>query len=387
MSPDPAAAGPIVVTHLVKGLGPGGAERLILTQVQTGDHADFDYRVVRLIDHKDHLVPELRSAGVDVASVGAGPSWPLALARHLRSVRPDIVHAHSPLIAAAVRLLRLVRGLDARVVSTEHNRWPRHHRLTRALNRATGSIDDLTIAVSDDVRSSMSASRRPDTIVIHHGIAVDDVASLRSRRDEVRTELGIGPAQVVIGIVANFRPEKDYETFLAAASAAVGRRHDLYFVVVGQGPGEIDFRRRVEASGLADRVTVTGYRPDAVAVMSAFDVFTLTSRHEGRPVALLEAMALGLPVVATRAGGIPETITAGHDGLLVAVGDAGALADGWARLADDPERRRAMGQAAIESARSFDASASTREIESLYRRLMTGSGRPPRSPAARRRLR
>lgn len=383
MSTESVGPGPIVVVHLVKGLGPGGAERLVLSQLQTSTDRDFHYRVVRLIDHKDHLVPALHDAGVEVTSVGSGPGWPVALARHLRAVRPDIVHVHSPLVAGVVRLVRLLRIIESGVVTTEHNRWPRHHRLTRALNRATAPIDDVTIAVSDEIRSTMDRRLRDRTVVIHHGIAVDDVASMRAARNEMRAELDIDADAVVIGIVANFRPEKDYATFLAAAEIAAERRPELHFVVVGQGPGEADFRRSVESAGLAGRVTVTGYREDAVAVMSAFDIFTLTSRHEGRPVALLEAMALGLPVVATRAGGIPETIGAEGDGLLVDVGDASALADGWTTLTADPGARATIGQAAMESARSFDAEASTSAIESLYRRLITGSGRPPTIPAER----
>ncbi len=364
--------GRIRVVHVVKGLGPGGAERLILNQLRSADRSAFDYRVLRLIEAKDHLVPEIEALDVPVGLVGSGAGWPLKLRKMLRVEQPDVVHVHSPVIASFVRLSNLLSGRRFRIVTTEHNRWPRHHRLTRLANRVTVGLDDATIAVSDDVLASMSPRARQRTRALRHGIPIDEVRSARDQRDAMRTTLGIDG--VVVGIVANFRPEKAYDVFLAAVHEAAGRNEDLHFVVVGQGPGEADFRSAVAAGPHTERISVLGYRADARQVMAAFDVFTLSSRHEGLPVSLMEAFALGLPVVATRAGGVPEAVRDGVEGMLVAVDDASALADGWVRLAEDPALRAEMAQAASMAASSFDAASSTREIESSYRRLMTDSG-------------
>ena len=365
-------SGRIRVVHVVKGLGPGGAERLILNQLRSADRSAFDYRVLRLIEAKDHLVPEIEELGVPVGLVGSGAGWPLKLRKMLRAERPDVVHVHSPVIASFVRVSNLLSGRQFRIVTTEHNRWPRHHRLTRLANRLTVGLDDATIAVSDDVLASMSARARQRTRALRHGIPIAEVRSAGDQRDHMRTTLGLDG--VAVGIVANFRPEKAYDVFLAAVHEAAGRNGDLHFVVVGQGPGEADFRSAVAAGPYADRISVLGYRADARQVMAAFDVFTLSSRHEGLPVSLMEAFALGLPVVATRAGGVPEAVRDGVEGILVAVDDVAALADGWVRLAEDPALRAEMAQAASMAASSFDAASSTREIESSYRRLMTGSG-------------
>ena len=357
---------------MVKGLGPGGAERLILNQLRSADRSAFDYRVLRLIEAKDHLVPEIEALEVPVGLVGSSAGWPLKLRKMLRAEQPDVVHVHSPVIASFVRLSNLLSGRRFRIVTTEHNRWPRHHRLTRLANRVTVRLDDATIAVSDDVLASMSSNARKRTRALRHGIPIDEVRSARDQRDAMRKTLGIDG--VVVGIVANFRPEKAYDVFLAAVHAAAERNEDLHFVVVGQGPGEADFRSAVAAGPHAERISVLGYRADARQVMASFDIFTLSSRHEGLPVSLMEAFALGLPVVATRAGGVPEAVHDGVEGILVAVDDASALADGWVRLAEDPALRAEMAQAASMAASSFDAASSTREIESSYRRLMTGSG-------------
>ena len=189
----------------------------------------------------------------------------------------------------------------------------------------------------------------------------------------MRAEFGVDDATVGIGIVANFRPEKAYDTFLSAVLAMKDTAATVRFIVVGQGPGEAAFRAAVRDANLDRRVTITGYRADASTVMAAFDIFTLTSRHEGLPVSLMEAFALGLPVVATTAGGIPEAVTDQREGLLVPIDDVTAIAEAWSQLADDANLRRTMGHAAREASSDFDAAVSTREIESLYRRLITGS--------------
>jgi len=371
-SPDESAATAetVRVLHLVKGLGPGGAERLLVNQLETGSPS-IHYTVARIVRGKQHLVAEIESTGAETLVIGGGRFWPLGLRGMIRRRSPDIVHAHSPLLAGVVRLLRASGQIDAMVVTTEHNRWPRHHRLTRAFNRHTARFDDARIAVSIDVRESMSAPVRATTRVLDHGVPVEKIRGLLVRREEMRSRLlGDNLQRTIIGIVANFRAEKGYDTFLDAVRIATSQRSDIVFLVVGQGPGEAAFRQAVTTSDLDEYIDVLGYRDDALLVMTAFDIFTLTSRHEGKPVSLMEAFALGIPAVCTRAGGIPEVITDGENGLLVEIDDAAGVASAWLELVDDVGRRAAMAQATSNSAARFDASTATRSIESLYRELM-----------------
>lgn len=363
--------GRVRVLHLIKGLGPGGAERLIVNQLLTSS-GGVDYSVARLIRSKYQLVEDVEAAGAGTSVVGGGKTWPLRLRATIRADRPQIVHVHSPVLAGAVRILRATRQIEAFVVTTEHNRWPRHHRLTRALNRLTARHDDARIAVSHDVRSSMHPTLHDSTQVIDHGVPLAPLREQLQRRPEMRARL-LGDDSdnlIVIGIVANFRPEKGYDVFLDAVVRAAKERSDLRFVVVGQGPGEARFRADVTERNLDGVIDVLGYRDDATLVMTAFDIFTLSSRHEGKPVSLMEAFALGIPAVCTRAGGIPEVITHGEDGFLVDVDDASGLASAWLQLSHDDVRRRAMGQAASDSASRFDAASATRSIESIYLALL-----------------
>ena len=300
------------VLHVLKGLGPGGAERLVLNQLLSSS-GDINYSVLRLITEKAHLVNEIERTGATTGVIRGGRSWPLKLSGAINEFDPDIVHVHSPLLASAVRTLSRLGRIDVAVVTTEHNRWPRHHRATRVANRLTAPFDDARFAVSNDVRNTMDERLHTSTVPLDHGVPIAQLSALKSRRDAYRKELGISADTVVVGIVANFRPEKAYDIFLDAAQRAAEQSPNLHFVVIGQGPGEDEFRRSVSAAGMNSRLSVLGYRNDAAAVMSAFDVFTLTSRHEGKPVSIMEAMALGLPVVATRAGGIPEAVEDGKN--------------------------------------------------------------------------
>ena len=358
---------PIRIRQLVKGLGPGGAERLVVTQVLGADPSRHRHDVRYLLAHKDHLVSELTAAGIDVDCLDArrelDPGWVARLRRGLLDDPVDVVHIHSPVVAAVVR--PLVRTLPVAerpaVVTTEHNRWPRHRRATRWANRLTIGLDDATLAVSDDVRATMRG--RADIRTVVHGV---DLAAVRATADRaaVRAELGVDATEVLVVCVANLRREKALDQLVEAAAIASSTAPSLRYALVGQGPLEGEIRRAVAHHGLTDRFAVLGYRDDAARVLSGADVFTLSSRHEGLPVALMEALALGLPIVATAAGGVPEAV--GTAGIVVAVDDAAALAAAHVALATDEQRRSVMAAAAEVEAERFSAQRAVAEIEAIY---------------------
>jgi glycosyltransferase involved in cell wall biosynthesis len=141
-------------------------------------------------------------------------------------------------------------------------------------------------------------------------------------------------------------------------------------VAVGQGQLEAESRALHAQLGLGDRVLLLGRRDDAVRVLAACDLFTLASDNEGLPVAVMEALALGLPVVATAVGGVPEAVTDGVEGVLVPPKQPEALADALAALAADPERRAAMGLAASARSETFDIRVAARRLEDIYRQVL-----------------
>src|SRR5437870_1150977 len=195
----------------------------------------------------------------------------------------------------------------------------------------------------------------------------------------VRDELGLAADQPLVGLVANIRGSKGHNVFLEAAREVLQRRPDARFLVVGDGVGRAEVRRRVGAMGLDAAVTLTGFRRDIPEVMAALDVLVLPSiRSEATSQVIPQAFAVGTPVVATTVGGSPELVRDGETGRLVPPEDPPALARAVLEILRDPERARAMGragQAAISAGLTLDASMA--RTTAVYRELLAGRGRPP----------
>jgi glycosyltransferase involved in cell wall biosynthesis len=142
-------------------------------------------------------------------------------------------------------------------------------------------------------------------------------------------------------------------------------------MAVGRGPEEARIREKHERLALGDRFQFLGFRPDAIRLMSAFDIFVLASWYEGLPVTVMEALTLGIPPVATQVGGTPEVITSGVEGLLVSPGRPDELSAAIASLARAPDLRREMSWAAMQRASTFDIEAATRKVEATYGSVIT----------------
>lgn len=365
---------PLRVLSVIKGLGPGGAERLLLSVARASDPAVVAHEVAYVLPWKHHLMGALEEAGVTCHLLGgrrglADPRWLLRLRRLLRN-EYDVVHVHSPAVAAAVRpVVRSMRRRPA-LVATEHNLWSSFGRVTRAANQATLSLDDLHLAVSDEVRDSMSPKARGRTRVVVHGVPVADLHGRRVEREAQRAKLGLGDDDIVVTTVANMRWTKDYPNLLRAALAVTAEHPNVRFLAAGQGPLEAEIRSEANRLGLGDRFRVLGYVDDTAPLLSASDVFVLASRAEGLPIAMLEAMAMGLPVVATAVGGIPKVLTDGVEGRLVPAGEPEVLAKAIGEVTSDPGRRAAMAAAAGERVRDFDIDRAARHLESLYAEIL-----------------
>ena len=366
------------VLLLIKGLGPGGAERLLVSAASARDQDAFAYEAAYVLPWKDALVPELEADGVPVQCLEArderDPRWVARLRRLLVDRRFDVLHVHSPYVAGLARLATLTIGRDARpaLVATEHNGWSTFTLPSRLLNAATMPMSDAVITVSEHVERSLwrPFRRRSETIV--HGIPIARVRAALVERESVRAELGVPDDHVLVGTVANYTEQKDWPNLLDAARIVAESGAPIRFCAVGQGPLEQAVRDRHRELGLESVMVLTGYRPDAVRLMAGCDLFVLASRYEGLPVALMEALALGLPIVATAVGGIPEAVTSGVEGLLVPPERADLLAEALRGLAGDPSRRASMATAARTRGDDFDITRAVRVIEAIYRDVTNG---------------
>lgn len=358
---------------VAKGLGRGGAEMLLLQALRHLDKSRFEVEVAYVLPWKDALVPDFAEHGVTVHCLGAAPfgrlAWVWRLSRLVRQGRFDVVHTHMPQPAVAARIA--ARG-STPLLHTEHNVWPRYRKLTAFANALTYGRNQSVIAVSEGVARSikrpgwMKVGRVPPVEVIVHGVDIGRVLAGPEARAAARLTLGIAPDAPVIGTVGNFTPKKDQDTLLLALDRIRRTHGDVRLVLVGSGPRERHLRDLVAALDLDENVIFAGSRDDVPRLLAGFDVFALSSLYEGLSIALLEAMAAGIPCVATRVGGVPEILVDGEEGHLVEPSDAGALADALLGLLADGPTRQVMGDAGRAQAARMDAGRAVERIESIY---------------------
>lgn len=298
----------------------------------------------------------------------------------VRRLRPHIVHTHT---AKAGTLGRLAARLGRApvVVHTYHGHVlrgyfpPAKTRAFVAIERALARLTDALVAVSPRVRAELLdlGIGRPDRFeVVPLGLDLEPFASADRLRGELRRELGLDAAVPLAGIVARLAPVKAHEVFLEAARRLAARPVPPRFVIVGDGERRPALEAMAETDGLRGRVHFLGWRADLPRIYADLDVVVLCSRNEGSPVALIEAMTAGRPVVATRVGGVPDVVADGETGLLVPENDPPALAEAIARVLDDGELARRLGAAGRPRVvERFGAARLVRDIDTLYTRLLT----------------
>jgi glycosyltransferase involved in cell wall biosynthesis len=380
------------VLVLIKGLGLGGAERLLVDSLPFLNRSQFDYHVGYLLPWKRLLVPELETAGIPVHCLGGASTCagePSARAKLLEGItllpralprlmalqqreRFDVIQADLPLAGILARIAG--RCLGVPIVYTEHNLQERYHSITQWANAATYKWNDRVLAVSGEVAASIERSglqRRTRVITLPNGIPVEQVRAEAQDSSRARADLNIPPNDLVVGAVAVFRAQKRLDDWLRVAARIAAHRRNVTFLLVGGGPLEADVRARIDALGLKRCVRAPGFRHDGRRLMGAMDVFLMTSEFEGLPIALLEAMSLGKPVVSTRVGGIPEVLEDGVTGFFAPVGAIDELAGRVMRLLDDDVLRMRFGRAAaatIEAA--YHVKRRVEAIEHLYHEVL-----------------
>jgi len=298
----------------------------------------------------------------------------LAIAKLHRTLRPDVVHWHAARAHALGAMAALLSRGPALVLS---------RRVDFPVRRSVGSrllyrLDiDAIAAISEAVRGALVQSGL-DAAGIHIVPSGIDAAPLLGPFDRpaARARLGMGESEIVALNVAALAPHKSQTDLLRAAAITKERCPLLCVWIVGEGPLMSALHAEHASLRLGDTVRFLGFRSDVADLLRAADLFCLSSRLEGLGTSILEAMAAGLPVVATRAGGIPEIVAEGVTGLLVPPGNPDALADALVAMASDTVRRTGMGGAARERARGFSADRTAELTRALYlRAIETHRGR------------
>jgi glycosyltransferase involved in cell wall biosynthesis len=314
-----------------------------------------------------------------VHPLDARDAW--RLARLLKGEGPfDLVHGHSSKGGALARLAG--RWLRVPAIYTPHAivtldptlpPWKRtlYARIECWLARSTAALIAVSNDEADHIRQLSVSSQR--LYVVPNGIEQPDFPD----RADARRRLGLGPEHVVVGFVGRLTPQKAPDVLLEAFALAARELPDLRLIVVGGGPLNDAVRSRIDQLSLAPRVVMLG---DVVAteVLSAFDLFCLSSRYEGLPYVLIEALSAGLPIVATDVGGTRTCVTAGENGLVVPRDNVAELASALRHVAANWSLRQEMAAASTQQSSRFTLNGMLDKTLSIYSEVATRASRRSR---------
>jgi glycosyltransferase involved in cell wall biosynthesis len=363
----------------------GGPDKTILLSAERHDRANLSVVVAYVRDASDHefcIADKARARGLTFYDIPERGKFDPHVIRAIRDivVRHDInlIHAHdykSDLFAYLAQ--RWLRKQRFALLSTAHAwvmlglRGELYRRLDLWLMRRF----DHLIAVSHATKAEMVAAglAASNISVIHNAIDGEAWSPSRATQD-LRKELGLEHAFPVIGYVGRIMPEKDLETWLRTVAVVAGKYPGAKFVLVGEGRDgttQQQLQRLAATLGIAQRVIFTGYRDTLQPAYASFDLFMLSSRREGLPNSILEAMAMGLPVVTTDVAGAKELVIDSQTGFVLPQGDVHGLAQAVLTLVDNDSLRLRMGQAGRERVEGeFSFTQRLQRVEELYRTIL-----------------
>jgi len=384
----------IHVVHVIESLGPGGAERLLYTNLKHFDPQRVRSTVITVYPHNTHWVEPVKELGVPVVSLDCRSTRDILkgvsrLRAWLRANRPDLVHSHLWAANVISRIAGRMTGVP--VVSSVHN--PDHEpqawsdgadvslitrHAVKALDRWTAKFGSTRmVAVSDYVRKSAGRDLHfplQSIDLVYNPFDVDLMKAPVKDRGELLRELGLPVESQILLNVARVSPQKGLLYAVRALPAILKQYPQVHLLSVGATSDPrwtAELKREAESLGVADHFHMLGAQANVVDFLRACDIFVFPSLYEGLGIALIEAMAAGCVCVATNTGPIPEVVQDGKDGVLVPSADAEALARAICDLLGDPSRRSQLGTAAKQTAFSkFQPKEQAERLTRVYESVL-----------------
>lgn len=345
---------------------------------------ETDFRLSVILLNPGRLEREITELGIPVAVFPEG-QWGSArifreLIRRFQASPPQIVHTHkykdTILAAPAARwcgvpvVIRTVHGLSEPFMGAQALRMNAYEWLERQVH---ARMVDTIIGVSKQIEGRARAGKQGSHVTcIHNGIELEERTAADDCRAAKRRELGLTDDICAIGAVGRLTAVKGLETLLLAARQLLDENQKVCVVLIGDGPLRETLEARAVELGIRQNLALLGYREDTDELMQAVDIYALPSLSEGIPMALLEAMAAGKPVAASRVGGIPEVVEDGVSGLLVEPSNPAEWAMKCRQLIRNPHMAQKMGLAArTRVEQEFSAAKMAERVSALYRQSVT----------------
>ncbi len=363
------------ILHTIDTTGPGGAETVFVNLVKGLDRQEFEPVVA--IRGPGWVCDELGKNGIAPLFIDSKGSFSVGYLKELvgiiRSRRIDIVQSHLLGSNLYCSLAGMICGVP--VVSTFHGFVDMHARERFSwLKSAIVNLGSARLVFVSDRLKAFYLDQgfwARKAITIYNGI---DTSLFRPRRDDsIRRKLGIGPENILVGAVGNIRPSKGYEYLLEAAKLVVNRHPQFRFIVAGEGSGRLldSLKEQRQNLGLKNHFFFVGFEPDVSRFMNNLDVFVLSSVSEGFSISTIEAMACGVPVIATRSGGPEEIVQHLDNGILVDARCPDRLAESFIALQEDESLRQRFIVNGVESVRNkYSAAAAIKGYLNQYRQLL-----------------
>ena len=310
----------------------------------------------------------------------------IRLIRLINRERPDIVHTHTAKAGTLGRIAAKLTGVPI-VIHTFHGHvFHSYFGFFRTkfflwLERLLAKFTDVIITVSEQQREEIIKYKiaEPEKIIaIPLGLDLKPFINSDTDPNEVRREFSVPEETKLVGIVARLVPIKNHVCFLEAARVVLAHYDNVRFMIVGDGELRSTLEQKARDLGIEDRVIFMGFQYNLQKIYAGLDIIALSSYNEGLPVALIEAMAAGKPVISTDVGGVVDLILDGDNGLLVPSNDPKSLAEATLYLLEHPERRKMMGVAGRKKVYPhFDKKRLVRDIDNLYENLLAGGSSKP----------
>lgn len=318
------------------------------------------------------LQARMEKLGVKVLPLNYALGGPLAamqLASFCKKNKIDLVHTHSSRAHSVAALATHFGKMPPIIVSKRTDFPVKRGGFSRGKyeNKNVKKIICVSKKIADIVKETLGDDQR--TVTVHSGV---DPKRFEVPQKDLGTELGLDPEAFLIGNTSAIADQKDYFTFIKTAKELVNHSENIRFVIFGDGPMAQEIKNFAGEQGLQDKVIFTGFRDDLPALLSSLDLFLMTSKTEGLGTSLLDAMLCRVPIVATKAGGIPEIVIHEKTGLLTEIGDVEALTSACLRLINNPDLAKTLAQNAYDMASGeFHRSTTAQKTINIYKEILS----------------